>query len=322
MSVPQVTWTAYEFGNAIEAFKDLRHSADDFIITNYLDSSSIMMMLIASYGGQLVDYQTLPFAYQLTSPQTLNALEQLSQFVHDGVMAYISPINPTGGSYLVHGERFIMIESGNNIRLSTSRSNATIPMQPVMFPSGEYIPVSYQAGMAYINSESRHIEACYDWITTLAKHAELFSGMPVRRSHLDDPKLTAIYGTDMIDFYTVFGESLNAPNAIHFPSQQGIITTEYEAYVEFTLVYFALDNIMLNDAEVVPEMEQAENNIAMYRQCTSEINVLSTDELNLLVEQGTNSRLRYDLQYVDCLVSVVPELRPSFSYLYDIIAGS
>jgi len=317
--LPDNNWTTNDFTNALVALAELRSDTDEPVVRTNQYGASWVIMLIASYGGQPIDFSTDPPQYHLTTPETIEAIEQIAGYMQDDLITYIGMISNEiqyfGGS---PEDDMIVIELLGDDGFGQQRSvedeqNSLY----VLFPEGTYLPMAFSSGMVHINSKSVNFQECYDWIQAIARHPELFQGMPSRRSQFENPALIAQKGSDIVEFYVSLTEGLSAPNIMTLPNVYGgVASAEQGAWIAPDFLYYALDNIIINDADVETELSQAQENINAYNQCVSGIEKIPSEELNSLFDGDDNAWRTYYSQFSDCAITLVPELRNRYSYYY------
>jgi|GEM_PF-2146399 len=321
LPIPEYGWTTNEFTNALIALAEIREDSSEPIVRNNMFSPIWLTMLIASYGGQPIDFNADPIGYNLTMPESINAIEQLAGFIDDGLIQYDSLV---GNNNVFYGgpmdDQYIVIDIFGDTSfaiLNGDIQSDDSPLQIVTYPSGAYMPVAYTAGIAQISSQTQYVQECYDWITTIAETPELFTGIPSRPDLFTDPDLTAQQGDGFVALAETLAGHLTAPNALIFPSVYGVSSANSQsAWLEPNFFYYALDNVMLNDADIEAEMMQAEENLGLFRECVAGIDQLPQDQVAELWHTDRDAGLAYTRQFTDCAVTLVPELREQYSFYY------
>lgn len=319
--IPTDGWTVNDFTNALVALSENHDDPDTPIVRNNTFNAIWFSMLVASYGGLPIDNATEPPTFNLTDPATITAIEQLKGFIDDGWIQYDGL---SGNNSVFYGgepsQDTIVIDVFGNSNFVFANSEGfgdDYPLQIVTFPDGVYMPVAYSLGSAYINSDSVNVQECYDWISTIAEQPELFVGMPSRPALFSDPELTAQQGDELVALYQSLEQDLTAPNRLTFPSiYSPVASNTIGAWLEPNFFYMALDNAILEDADLEAELNQAQENIQLYRECSGNIEQLSQQELSDLWEQDQSEGQAYMRQFVDCAVTLAPELRDQYSFYY------
>lgn len=319
--IPANGWTTNEFVNAVAALSATFADDDDPIIRNNLYSPIWLIMLIGSYGGQPIDNSTDPPTYNLTDEQTVNAIAQIITQIDDGLIDYSGLLENSSVFFSGAPENdTILIDvmgDSNFLMMNDNSLGDDFPLQVVTYPDGVYMPVAYSTGTAYINSDSLYFQECYDWISTLAEQPELFTGMPSRPMMFNDPDLITQQGSDVVALYETLAQNLSAPNMLLFPSTYSPVnSTQQGAWLEPNFLYQALDNVVLNGAELEAELMQAQENLDLFRQCTGGIEQLSQQQVADLWEENESDGQAYMRQFIDCATTILPELRDMYSYYY------
>lgn len=319
LPIPETSWTTNDFANALVALAELREDPERPVVRTNMYGASWFVMLLASFGGQPIDYNTNPVVYDLTNEENVAAMQQVISYIEDGLIDYSGLVQ--NGSTFFGGspeDEYIVIDVMGDMNFAMqTQPGADYPLIPITYPDGVMMPVAYSLGMAHINSEGVYIQECYDWIQAIAQHPELFNGMPSRPAQFENPALVAQQSADVVDFYTGLTASLTAPNIMTLPDVYGSVpSTSQGAWLEPNFFYHAIDNVVQEDADLMTELQQAEAHIATFRECTAGINQLSDSELNDLFERDQSAGQAYFRQFVDCAVTLVPEFREIYSYYY------
>ena len=324
LPIPEGTWTTSDFTNALAAFESMRDDPETVIVRDLAGRTITSEMLLAAFGGIPIDYQTDPPTYHLSDPQVLTAMEQVVGYAQSNVITYNGLLNQTGGGggffSPMDDNNYIIVDSFANLGFmlqSNVFADEPSSLMPVSFPSGTYTPVTYQMGMAFIDADTLNAQPCYDWIKTIAGHPELFTGMPVRYSELENPAFTVSQDAPVLTFYQAFAETLNDPNLVVMPGYPGGASSTVDAWLEPSFFYLAMDNAVFNEADIATEMAQAEANLQLYRECSDQIEEVDLADLQAQSETDPSAAIIYVREYVDCAVSVVPSLRENYSYYYE-----
>ena len=313
--VPEGSWTVNEFNQAIVALGNLRDDPEQAIVRNDFYGATGLMMLSAAYGGIPVDYGADPAIYNLTDPQVLNALGQLISYIRDeNLISYQSLFALGGGGGYSLDEEYIVIDSMGAYGIFTAMGDENTN-RPVMFPLGDLIPVYYQPLAAVITDTSLNVDECYEWIKMLRNHPDLFYGMPADVSLLDSPELGSTYSDEVMTFYRDLASAWSQPNVVPMLGINGSFNSQ-SSWLEGYFFYYALDNVILHDAELEPEMAQAQTNISLFRECVAGIEEISEGDLIALATEDEQAALNYYRQFIDCAVDVLPAMREQFSYFY------
>ncbi len=321
LPIPQTGWTTNEFVNALVVLGENREDMSEPVLRSNLFSAMWFNMLVTSFGGQLVDESTVPSTYMFSDPATLAAIEQLAGYIDDGLIQYDGLFS--NNSVFFGGlpeDDLILIDTLGDVNFTLVNQdfqNGDYPLQVVTYPDGIFMPVAYSTGAAYIANDTVHVQACYDWISQLAQQPELFIGMPSRPALFTDPDLIAQQGDNLTALYETLTSYFTAPNAFIFPNTFSITSdTSNGAWLETDFFYWALDNSILNGADLESEMIQAEENITLYRECVAGIEELSPQEISDMWERSQEEGIAHQRQYTDCAITLVPEMRERYSFYY------
>ncbi|HSS97395.1 MAG TPA: hypothetical protein VLK33_10205, partial [Terriglobales bacterium] len=107
-----------------------------------------------------------------------------------------------------------------------------------------------------------HPEACYRWISTIAQHPELFTGMPARRSLLGSDVLLAARGADAVATYQQIDAALTSPESVVFSSDES---------TNRLWLLRAFDRYVLHNADLQTELVDAEHFTKDYLACLAAI---------------------------------------------------
>lgn len=321
LPIPETGWTTNDFASALVALGEIRSDSSDPVLRNNLFQPMWLNMLIASFGGQLIDNGTVPPTYTFTSPETISAIQQIAGYIDDGLIQYDGLVGNNSSFFIgMPEDEVILIDilGDSNFNLvNEDLSGEDYPLQAVTFPDGIYMPVTYSAGTAFIASDTPHVQECYDFISMLAQQPELFTGMPSRPMLFNDPDLITQQGEEFTTLYETFGNYFTAPNIMVFPSQYSLsVSNEQGAWLEPNFFYMALDNAILNDADLEAELIQAEENIGLYRECVAGIDVLSQSDITAMWERSQDEGIAYQRQFTDCAITLAPELQQQYSFYY------
>ncbi|MEQ8676778.1 MAG: extracellular solute-binding protein [Aggregatilineales bacterium] len=261
---PETRWTAEEFTTALAALRESSTNDDPKLITSYhwSDDNIHILMLIAAYGGLLIDESTNPPTIDFMSPESVNAVRQVLDLAVAGELDY-----PTsyGTPALIASP--LDITNYRNGSLVTMGTFTGRDYQMITYPLGTaYAPTSYGLAVAYISAETVHIEACYDYIRFMAQQPQIFSSMPVLRSLLNDEAFLASRDAGTIRILNAVDEIMQMPNALEFPESVSAggnplyrwLSLAFDAYIE-------------DGADLETSLAEAQQNTNDYLICVSEI---------------------------------------------------
>jgi ABC-type glycerol-3-phosphate transport system substrate-binding protein len=300
--VPENGWTLDAFVDALEALKIDPDDPAPFVPS---DTGTSLLILIAAYGGLPLDYTTNPPTVNFTDPATVEAIRQVLDLAKAGYIDY-QELARANFIFLADGERDDAIYSeglnGFNLRLTTGEGADENPYRMTTYPRGsQHSAISYNVGTTYISTSAQNPEACYRWISEIARHPELFSGMPARRSLINDPNLAATQGADVIAAYNQIDAILQDPTTVVLPSAFG-----GDSPANFILQFWlnrAFDNYVLNDADLDAELANAETFSQGYLECVVAIPPL---------DEATQGQFDYFQQFTECATRVDPSMASFF----------
>jgi len=304
---PENGWTMDAFTDALRTLKPTPD--DDAPFESRGIGDTYLLLLMASYGGLPIDYRTSPPTINFTDPATIAAIQQVLDLAKDGYLNYSQlasegiittfaggnvteaiPIYTQALNGFGFGEPVPESESGaDSYRLTT-------------YPTGnQFTGATYGLGTAYVSATSQNAEACYRWLSLLSRHPELFSGMPARRSFLDDPTVTATQSPDETAFYKQYDALLSNPNTISFPSL--LSDASPEGFLIQRWLDKAFDNYVLRDGDLAADLATAETYVKAFVECTANIPPY---------DPATSGQLAYLQQYLACASQVDPSTNSLF----------
>jgi ABC-type glycerol-3-phosphate transport system substrate-binding protein len=296
---PDNGWVINSFTDALKTLKPTPDDKPPFEPRGI--GGTYILLLTAAYGGLPIDYRTSPPTISFTDPATLDAIQQVLDLAKDGYLKYSELAGNSLVSFGGLGNQepaIIYTQSLNGLGFPGASNNGTEndPYRLTTYPTGDqFSGATYSIGTAYVSATSQNPEACYRWLSTLSRHPELLSGMPARRSFLDDPTVTATQKPDETAFYKQFDTLLQSPNTVSFPSLLSQASPSY--FLLERWLYKAFDNYVLHDADLATELETAETYAKGFVECT-----------NLIppYDPANEGQLAYLQQFLDCAVKVDP----------------
>jgi ABC-type glycerol-3-phosphate transport system substrate-binding protein len=223
---PQNGWTVSQFEDAL---RQITASTGESAFVPGGMNTTYLMLLAAAYGGNPLDTRTTPTTINYADPATINALQQLLDLAVGGQISYqalagmgrgigfgqsgaaISPttVSAFGGLGFGGGGAFIIQLGG------PSGQNQQDTTRIVAYPRGITLNgVSYATIAGYIGSRTAHVDACYRFLSAVAKRLDVVGGMPAYRSQLNNPAVIAQNGESTAQFFTEFAALLDSPNTI------------------------------------------------------------------------------------------------------------
>ncbi|MCC7450280.1 MAG: hypothetical protein IT324_22875 [Anaerolineae bacterium] len=303
---PGLTWTIDQFADALKQLRTYNGDKPAFVPVNTF--GGYLLNLIVAYGGMPIDYRTNPPTISFTDPATLDAIRQVTDLGKKGYFKYHS---------LFSGQLdLVMAPEPSLIKVSTlsaysyaailggGAQNANYKL--TLFPRGsKSAAVNYNVGTLYISAKAANPEACYRWISTVAKNPALFGGMPARRSLLNDPALAAAQGADVIAVYKQIADLLQDPNTVALPAfSAGASLNELMLQLE---LFKALDKYMAENSSVALDsaLKDSEAGAQAFQGCSSTIPPLDMT--------STESQKAYFIAAKACATKADPDLAPFFA---------
>lgn len=316
---PEGGWTADAFMDAMQTL-DFMSDTDDPVFEPTSFNSTYLLMLAAAFGGMPYDYRTDPPTLNFNDSSSINAMQQVLDLARDGLIHFerISFSGGGGGGFFGGDEPYALTNDTLNtfsfrLQNRTEEDFFNGEWRITNYPRGnQYTPVAFNLGVAYINNTADDPQACYDWISMISEHVELFTGVPVRRSLINDPNIAQSQGEDIAALYQDFAALLDSPDVINFPGQFGGGSSAEGVWLESNWINEIFNSYILDGADLETVMVQTQTDIETYRACIADIEPLEFDE-NTPPEEG----MAYTRQFVDCAVAITPELREAYSWAYE-----
>jgi hypothetical protein len=176
----------------------------------------------------------------------------------------------------------------------------------VTFPQGvDYSALSYDVGGAYIVADTQYPDACYQFIRALSERPALFSSMPARRSVINSPELGQVRGEEAVAFFNALDEQLQQPNIVEFPALVNGGFSQIGDFIASLWLYRAMDSYVLEDADLLSELEDAEQYTNDYLACIADISSFNAQEEDANIQD-------YVAQFAQCAVNVDESTRRLF----------
>lgn len=267
VSEPLGGWTISEFGDSLLALDSVVAEDEAPFVPMGIDSQ-YLLMLIAAQGGLPIDYSTNPPTIDFTSPENVEAIRAVLDWAKAGYIDY-QALGDTGGA------RMIMIDDSNAAPISSTffAGFANPNVRMTTYPTGVYVPVSYDVGAGYINKSSAYPEECYRWLSYLATHPHVITGsMPALLSTMNQPEVQEALGVESLAAYQQMGELLSAPNAVNINESNPFLTTWLNR---------AFDAYVLEDADLATALEAAQQPTLDFMECSAgiELSMLTFQEI-------------------------------------------
>jgi ABC-type glycerol-3-phosphate transport system substrate-binding protein len=193
----------------------------------------------------------------------------------NGYIQY-NALTGSGGFVVVNGNDNSTSAITTNTFTRFRRFGPGAPSQTTMvqttYPQGtQYGAIAYQITTGYISATAQNPEAAYRFLSEVSRNPQLFSGMPVRQSLVNDPTVAASQGPDIAAIYQQLDALLRAPNTIVFPT---FTTGRGGGPLSFLQTYWlqrAFDNYVTNGADLDTALADAETITKAYQQCVANI---------------------------------------------------
>ncbi len=271
---PENGWTTDEFVSALNTLKAITEADPPFVSQT---PGSYLMMIIAAFGGLPLDYRTDPATLNFTDPATVDAIRQVLDLAKQGLIDYDE--QGSGGAVriqIITGENAdtslipVTTQSASGPGLFLAGRQEENPYLMTTYPAGSvYTPVSYTITTGYISASAENPDACYRWLSTIARHPELFNSMPARRSLLSDPAVVAALGQDAVDFYSQYDAVIQSPNAVVFPT--AFAGADQTSFILQLWLNRAFDNYVLNDGDLEADLADAQTFASAYQECAANL---------------------------------------------------
>jgi ABC-type glycerol-3-phosphate transport system substrate-binding protein len=284
LPAPVNSWTVSDFQNALAILHP--NTSDPAPFATLGNDGTPLLLLIAAYGGLPLDYRTTPSTINFTDSMTVGAIQQVLDLARGGYIAY-SELATMNSNFASPDSAAITTDTLNDYSFFNP-----VPRPMVGYPTGsDYNGVSYTLGTAYISASTPYVDACYRWISTLARHAEVFGAMPARSSFIAEQAVTQ--GTEATSTYQQLDTLLRQPNTIIFPAlnpQTALMT------VSQWWLYRAFDDYVLRGQDLEAALAQAEAMSLSFQQCVASLPTPVSND-----------------QIAQCATSIDPTLTPLFA---------
>jgi len=308
---PTNGWTITEFVDALIALDAVTEGAP---YSSESFGSTYLYQLIAAYGGTPIDYSTVPYTINITDPTNIEAIRQVLSLAQNELINYQELGNFGGGGFF-GGNRALTDATllPNDFRIQNRNNGATEYQKAVMFPRGaNTIPLSYDLGVGMISSNTPAPDACYRWLSFLSRRSELLTGMPAQVDMFDLAVENITDGDDIAALYQAFNEALASPEVVVIPGlfsgSSSDPATSTANFLRENWINLAFDNIVLNDVDVEIALEDAQQYINDYDQCSAGIEPPDQPLAELSDEESQD----YFIQFLQCAVDVDPSLEDQF----------
>jgi len=247
IQVPQNGWDITQFTNTVTQYQQTTGSP-----AYALDDSIDVLTLVAAYGGLPIDYRSNPPAVGFTSANNVEAILQVLDLARNGTLAYSSTATLTP-----MGEANTATPIQNIYLLPTGGGLMPENAGYVNFPSGrDYTVASYNIVAGAISAQTQYAEACYRWLSFVSQQGYIFQSLPVRHSVSTQTQHPAS---------PIYTEVLQQSSIVNIPYVRKVGNDD--RFVLTYLLNVAMDNYVLNGADLSTELQTAQNNADAYRQC-------------------------------------------------------
>ena len=254
---PDSTWTVSEF---IDTLQQLDVVTEGAPLDPYTNSTAILEMLMAGFGAAPIDYTTDPPTPHLTDEPVIAAIQNTLDIAKNGLSNYTPAATFFGFARSPETVPAISVQSFNFGENSNLEHYGY-----VNFPDGvDTTPVRFFTSQSFIFADEQHPEACYRWLRTISSHPELFNGIPVFYSVINSDTTRAIYGDSGIATFQDVAARLEAPDRVLIGNMGGGVNM---------FLGRAFDRYVLEDADLVSELELAQQYITEFYDCADGINL-------------------------------------------------
>jgi ABC-type glycerol-3-phosphate transport system substrate-binding protein len=304
---PASGWTIDQFVDALRQLKSASEDPDQPPFVSRGAGGNYLLQLIAAYGGLPIDRRTDPPTINFTDPVTIDAIRQVLDLAKDGYISYEQLSGTAFAIAISDGEQqdAIYTDSLNGFgfrEIVSVGDTGENPYRITTYPQGQYSTISYDMGTAYISATTQNAEACYRWISTLAQHPELFSGMPARRSVINSAEFVTTQGADTAAIYNKFDALMSDPNTLNFQSPFAGGADPGDFLLELWLNR-AFDSYVLEDADLDTELTESQTYATAYLECVANIPPF---------DAAVQDRPAYMQQFFGCASSADPEIGMMF----------
>ncbi|QPC83285.1 extracellular solute-binding protein [Phototrophicus methaneseepsis] len=287
---PDPTWTTADFELALQSLQT--DTAEDAPFGSRSIGGTYLLSLIASYGGLPLDTSTTPITLDFTSDSSVAAIRQVLDLAKEGYIHYSQMGDLAAMSNISFQDTYPMYAFLMSPIFNFAGTSEDVGYVP--YPRGNmYTPVTYDIGAAYIIPNTGRMEACYDFISELARHPEFFGGMPAWSSELDNPVLATTQSEEATAYYEAFADTLSQPDHVEFQSMISSQVGVIDDLITSIWLYRAFDAYVLEDADLVAELEQAQVYAQDFITCAGALPPF---------ESGTDDVQEYTLEYVQCAI--------------------
>lgn len=269
--LPYQDWTITDFEMALRTLHTDPDNPPPFDSRSF--DGTYALTLIAAYGGLPFDYRTEPTTVDFTSDANMNAIQQFLDLAKAGLIQYdpLTPGSPrprTVAEPILYSQVLSDLFIFNNFADADNAPN----YQMVAFPQGrDLVALHFDVGGAYITTRANYPEACFRFITFLSERHTLFRSMPARRSVIESDILRQLEGDTTIEFYRHIDAMLQNPDVVVFPAGANIDLSQADDFGITNWLYRAMDRYVFEDADLLTELELAQDITNDYQICVARI---------------------------------------------------
>ena len=214
LPLPRNGWTVDEFSIALNTLDatELIEIPDSL----RLYSNRHILLLTGSLGGLPLDYRTTPPTPQFTTPQTVTALQAISNLVLQNALDYsplftLDVIRRTANTATSAPIQIEQVGLGGR-RLLPERFNAGEGYIVAPYPTNPDGPavVSYSTISGTINASTDYANACYQLLRELGNRPDVFLSPPARLDLVDDPAFLESDVVVLAEYITAFEAKISA----------------------------------------------------------------------------------------------------------------
>lgn len=278
--IPAGTWTISEFEDAL---RQLSTVTDTGVAPLSVTGSTPLINLIATYGGQPLDFAGDTINLNFTDPATITAIQQVLDLAQNGLIAYSDDGGFGGGgnqntSPIIEQSLVGGFGPGGDNTANNERVTLTFPI------GTQGNAVALDTGMMLISADSQNPDACYRFMSYVAQNADVFDTMPVTYSLMNSNRLLNTQGQETVDFYYAIADLLADPDTLALPgniNQVGFGMTQW-----LTAVF---------DSYLAGEVIDLESDLALAQQRTSDY-LSCVDSIEFDFAGGNFQQIQADLQ--------------------------
>lgn len=311
LSEPSNDWTVFDF---IDDLQELKAYTGEAPYNSQGYGGGYLRILIAAFGGNLMDASSAIYKLNLSDPNTIEAVRQVLNLARDGYLNYQELAGNGGPSFSNDVPMFDAQLQPYGYRFQNRGEEFGDPHRVVLFPRGtRYIPVSYMLGAGYISANSPTPEACYRFLSYISQHPELLFGIPAQRSLFDEAVALIDDNSDLAALYYAFDAALQEPDAVVVSDPFGFgsvadVSASFSNYLTIRWLNRAFDRYVLEDADLEFELSQAQQFSEEFHVCVATIPPLDRPLSQLSGEEAQ----AFAKQFQDCAVGVDPSLNEMF----------